>query len=269
MEDVIEFKGGQQGRRAEEGLPRLPARAHGSRRRLLVRRAQHAGRHRVRRQRREADAARRARRSRTSSASPSPRARRREEGAAAARVRRGRAGPCGHRPVRRLQRRDQRDRRRPLEAQGAREHLRPGDARSSSSSARSPSSRHADEARGFHQMAKKKSWPRSSRSRSRRGRRRRRRRSGPRSARTASTSWTSARRTTPPTESQRGTVIPAEITIYEDRSFTFVTKTPPTPVLLRQAAGRREGRARRRGARRSARSRATRSARSRRRRCPT
>ena len=39
------------------------------------------------------------------------------------------------------------------------------------------------------------------------------------------------------TESQRGTVIPAEITIYEDRSFTFITKTPPTPVLLRQAAG--------------------------------
>ena len=39
------------------------------------------------------------------------------------------------------------------------------------------------------------------------------------------------------TEAQRGTVIPAEITIYEDRSFTFVTKTPPAPVLLRQAAG--------------------------------
>ena len=39
------------------------------------------------------------------------------------------------------------------------------------------------------------------------------------------------------TEAQRGTVIPAEITIYEDRTFTFVTKTPPTPVLLRQAAG--------------------------------
>jgi len=39
------------------------------------------------------------------------------------------------------------------------------------------------------------------------------------------------------TESQRDTVIPAEITIYEDRSFTFITKTPPTPVLLRQAAG--------------------------------
>jgi large subunit ribosomal protein L11 len=39
------------------------------------------------------------------------------------------------------------------------------------------------------------------------------------------------------TEHQRGMVIPAEITIYEDRSFTFVTKTPPTPFLIRQAAG--------------------------------
>jgi large subunit ribosomal protein L11 len=39
------------------------------------------------------------------------------------------------------------------------------------------------------------------------------------------------------TESQRGMVIPAEITIFEDRSFTFVTKTPPTPFLIKQAAG--------------------------------
>jgi large subunit ribosomal protein L11 len=39
------------------------------------------------------------------------------------------------------------------------------------------------------------------------------------------------------TESQRGTVVPAEITVFEDRSFTFVVKTPPTPVLLRAAAG--------------------------------
>ena len=39
------------------------------------------------------------------------------------------------------------------------------------------------------------------------------------------------------TEDQRGTIIPVEITIYEDRSFTFVTKTPPTSVLLRTAAG--------------------------------
>ena len=39
------------------------------------------------------------------------------------------------------------------------------------------------------------------------------------------------------TENQRGNVIPVEITIYEDRSFTFVLKTSPTPVLLRQAAG--------------------------------
>ena len=43
------------------------------------------------------------------------------------------------------------------------------------------------------------------------------------------------------TENQRGTIIPAEITVFEDRSFTFVTKTPPTPVLLRAAAGLEKG----------------------------
>ena len=39
------------------------------------------------------------------------------------------------------------------------------------------------------------------------------------------------------TESQVGTIIPVEITVFEDRTFTFVLKTPPTPVLLRQKAG--------------------------------
>jgi large subunit ribosomal protein L11 len=43
------------------------------------------------------------------------------------------------------------------------------------------------------------------------------------------------------TESQRGTIIPVEITIYEDRSFTFILKTPPTTVLLREAAGLEKG----------------------------
>ena len=43
------------------------------------------------------------------------------------------------------------------------------------------------------------------------------------------------------TEAQRGTIVPVEITIYEDRTFTFVTKTPPTPVLLRAAAGLDKG----------------------------
>jgi large subunit ribosomal protein L11 len=38
------------------------------------------------------------------------------------------------------------------------------------------------------------------------------------------------------TASQSGTIIPVEITIYEDQTFTFVTKTPPAAVLLRQAA---------------------------------
>lgn len=43
------------------------------------------------------------------------------------------------------------------------------------------------------------------------------------------------------TEAQRGTVVPVDITIYEDRSFSFELKTPPTPVLLRQAAGLAKG----------------------------
>jgi large subunit ribosomal protein L11 len=43
------------------------------------------------------------------------------------------------------------------------------------------------------------------------------------------------------TESMRGTVVPVDITIYEDRTFTFVLKTSPTPVLLRQAAGVAKG----------------------------
>ena len=43
------------------------------------------------------------------------------------------------------------------------------------------------------------------------------------------------------TESMKGTVIPVEISIYDDRTFTFILKTPPTPVLLRQAAGIEKG----------------------------
>ena len=39
------------------------------------------------------------------------------------------------------------------------------------------------------------------------------------------------------TEAQKGTIVPVEITIFEDRSFTFVTKTPPTAVLIREALG--------------------------------
>ncbi|GLW65963.1 50S ribosomal protein L11 [Actinomadura rubrobrunea] len=43
------------------------------------------------------------------------------------------------------------------------------------------------------------------------------------------------------TESQRGNVVPVEITIYEDRSFTFVTKTPPAAQLILKAAGVEKG----------------------------
>lgn len=43
------------------------------------------------------------------------------------------------------------------------------------------------------------------------------------------------------TESQRGNVIPVEITVYEDRSFTFITKTPPAAELIKKAAGLQKG----------------------------
>jgi large subunit ribosomal protein L11 len=43
------------------------------------------------------------------------------------------------------------------------------------------------------------------------------------------------------TDSQRGNVIPVEITIFEDRSFTFITKTPPAPELIKKAAGVAKG----------------------------
>jgi len=43
------------------------------------------------------------------------------------------------------------------------------------------------------------------------------------------------------TEPMRGSVIPVEITIYEDRTFTFVTKTPPAAELIKKAAGLDKG----------------------------
>ncbi len=43
------------------------------------------------------------------------------------------------------------------------------------------------------------------------------------------------------TEQDRGTIIPVEITVYEDRSFAFITKTPPAAVLIREALGIQKG----------------------------
>ncbi|WP_084964779.1 50S ribosomal protein L11 [Thermoactinospora rubra] len=43
------------------------------------------------------------------------------------------------------------------------------------------------------------------------------------------------------TEAQRGNIIPVEITIFEDRSFTFITKTPPAPELIKKALGLEKG----------------------------
>ena len=43
------------------------------------------------------------------------------------------------------------------------------------------------------------------------------------------------------TQAQAGLIIPVVITVYADRSFTFITKTPPASVLLKRAAGTRQG----------------------------
>ena len=43
------------------------------------------------------------------------------------------------------------------------------------------------------------------------------------------------------TQQDAGTIIPVEITVYEDRSFTFITKTPPAAVLIKQAIGIEKG----------------------------
>jgi large subunit ribosomal protein L11 len=43
------------------------------------------------------------------------------------------------------------------------------------------------------------------------------------------------------TQNQAGTIIPVVLTVYADRSFTFITKTPPAAVLLKQAAGLAKG----------------------------
>jgi len=43
------------------------------------------------------------------------------------------------------------------------------------------------------------------------------------------------------TQEKAGTIIPVEITVYKDKSFTFKTKTPPASILLKQAAGLKSG----------------------------
>jgi large subunit ribosomal protein L11 len=43
------------------------------------------------------------------------------------------------------------------------------------------------------------------------------------------------------TQQDSGTIIPVEITVFEDRSFTFITKTPPAAVLIKEAAGIEKG----------------------------
>jgi len=55
------------------------------------------------------------------------------------------------------------------------------------------------------------------------------------------TSWSSPSVQTPRPQQDAGTIIPVEITVYEDRSFDFITKTPPAAVLIKEAAGIEKG----------------------------
>ena len=64
-------------------------------------------------------------------------------------------------------------------------------------------------------------------------------RSVPRSASAASTSWSSARRSTPRPRVEPGLPIPVVITAFADKSFTFIMKTPPATVLIKKAAASR------------------------------
>jgi len=64
---------------------------------------------------------------------------------------------------------------------------------------------------------------------------------GPALGQHASTSWSSASSSNAKTQHQTGLVIPVVITIYNDRSFTFITKTPPAAILLKRAAGLAKG----------------------------
>ena len=89
-------------------------------------------------------------------------------------------------------------------------------------------------------MAKKRSRP-SSRSRSRPARPRPRRRSAPRSVPHGVAIMDFCKEYNAATEASAAPIVPVEITVFEDRTFTFILKTPPTPVLLRQAAGLEKG----------------------------
>ena len=136
---------------------------------------------------------------------------------------------------------DRRDQRRPHEAQGAGQHLRARDARrdglqpgrqaltTTADNERTQARHGEEESRGDRQDPDPGRQGQPGAARRHRPRPARRGDHGLRQAYNAAT------------EAQVGTIVPVEITIFEDRTFTFVLKTPPTPVLLRQKAGLDKG----------------------------
>ena len=229
--DRVRDEGQPEGLGREAHDARLRAREHGAQRGLLGARQGHARRHRLRRRVQRAGAADPGR------GRPPAAPRGRAEGRAPRRssrsASRSRSSParCRTSPARSPRSTRTRSSSRCLcRSSAARRRSRSASTRSRRSSAAAHSlysaKAHGQEGPHTDQAA---------------GRRRpapaRRRRSAPRWASTASTSWSSARRSTPRRRTTRGTTIPVVITVYEDRSFTFVTKTPPAAVLIKQAIG--------------------------------
>ena len=227
MEDVVEIKNGKKQVVSQEGLPGLPASAPRPRRRLLVRGAQHPRCYRVRRSGHPAHPVVSARTSRASCRS------RRRKARGSRRARAGRASSTSSgesvrvaRAVRRLQRHHCRDQRGPAEAEGAGQHLWTGDPRRIGLRPSGEALRGAIEARRWPservtaivkiQLPAGKATPAPPVARP--------------SGLTGFRPWSSSSSTTRRPRTRVGQVIPVEITIFEDRSFSFVLKTPPTPI---------------------------------------
>src|SRR4029450_11219869 len=212
--------------------PRLPAGPHVPGRRLLVRGPQHARRDRLRRLRGQAAPAVR------EGSGQDPRDQAGREAEAAGRVAGRRVRHRHLRPVRPAARLDRRDHRRPAEAQGPGLDLRPRDA---------------GRAR-LRPGPEALTPPRSANPMPPQAGRRRRVAAVPKIELTAGQATPAppvgtalgphavnimdfCKQYNAATQAQAGNVVPVEITIYEDRSFSFVLKTPPAAGLLRKAAG--------------------------------
>src|SRR5262249_7349728 len=145
-------------------------------------------------------------------------------------VREGRARPDHGRPLHELHRRGRGDQPRPLDAEGHGHDLRTFDARR----ARVPA---GPEAVSEEEEAWPRRSPATSSCRSRRGRAAPAPPVGPALGQQGVNIMDFCKNFNAKTASQKGLIIPVVITVYADRSYTFITKTPPASILLLKAAG--------------------------------